>query len=173
MGDGRRRCVTIIVSDTSVLIDLERAELWPATLGLAHDFVVPDLLYERELKDYGGAALIELGLRVEVLSGEEVEASHIIRRERLRLSAVDAAALSLAELRHWMLLTGDGLMRQQATSRGVDCHGTLWVFDQIEQAAILTLPALSDCLQRLHDHPRCRLPSAQINQRLARYAGAA
>jgi predicted nucleic acid-binding protein len=164
--------VKIIVSDTSVLIDLERADLWAATLQLAHDFVVPDLLYEQELEEYGGAELIQLGLRIEFLTGDEVAASHAIRRERLGLSAVDAAALSLAEARQWMLLSGDGLMRDAAVARAVQCHGTLWVFDEIERAAVLAPPALGICLQRLHDHPRCRLPSAQVNQRLARYDGA-
>lgn len=163
--------MTIIVSDTSVLIDLERADLWASTLQLAHDFVVPDLLYEQELENYGGAVLIGLGLRIETLTGVEVAASHAIRRERLGLSAVDAAALGLAEARKWMLLSGDGLMRDAAAKRGVACHGTLWVFDEIERAAILAPPALGVRLQRLHDHPRCRLPPAQVNQRLAKYGG--
>jgi predicted nucleic acid-binding protein len=162
--------VTLIVSDTSVLIDLERAELWAPALSLAHEFVVPDLLYDQELKEYGGSDLVDLGLRIEVLTGDEVEAAHTIRRERLRLSAVDAAALSLAEQRGWMLLAGDGVMRAQALSRGIECHGTFWVFDQIEEAALMGVPELATSLQRLHAHPRCRLPIVQINQRLAKYA---
>ncbi|WP_209313642.1 hypothetical protein [Jannaschia formosa] len=39
----------ILVSDTSVLIDIERAGLTTRIFALPHDFVVPDLLYDREL----------------------------------------------------------------------------------------------------------------------------
>ena len=41
----------VLVSDTSVLIDLERGSLLATCFRLAFRFVVPDLLYERELKN--------------------------------------------------------------------------------------------------------------------------
>jgi len=37
----------ILVSDTSVLIDLERGGLLEAVFTLAHEFAVPDVLYDR------------------------------------------------------------------------------------------------------------------------------
>ena len=40
----------VLVSDTSVLIDLKRGSLLEVSFRLAFRFVVPDLLYERELK---------------------------------------------------------------------------------------------------------------------------
>jgi hypothetical protein len=40
----------------------------------------PDLLYERELRDHGGAELLSLGLRVESLSSEGVEQASIAFR---------------------------------------------------------------------------------------------
>jgi len=45
--------MTIPVSDTSVLIDLERGELISCAFKLSATFAVPDALYERELRDYG------------------------------------------------------------------------------------------------------------------------
>ena len=57
----------VLVSDTSILIDLERADLLRAAFSLDAEFVVPDLLYERELRDSGGAGLLALGLRIESL----------------------------------------------------------------------------------------------------------
>ena len=63
----------VLVSDTSILIDLERASLLRAAFSLDAEFVVPDLLYERELRDSGGADLLALGLRVETLDEGEVE----------------------------------------------------------------------------------------------------
>ena len=62
----------VLVSDTSVLIDLDRGSLVEPAFRLPFEFTVPDLLYERELKAHGGPDLIRLGLRVEELDGDEV-----------------------------------------------------------------------------------------------------
>ena len=62
----------VLVSDTSVLVDLERGSLLEASFRLPFRFVVPDLLYERELKNWGGEELIRLGLAVEELDGDGV-----------------------------------------------------------------------------------------------------
>jgi hypothetical protein len=40
----------ILVSDTSVLIDLERGSLLQAIFALPHAIAVPDVLYHRELQ---------------------------------------------------------------------------------------------------------------------------
>ena len=56
--------MTILVSDTSVLIDLERGSLLESVFSLSATFAVPDVLYERELKGYGGENLIALGLKI-------------------------------------------------------------------------------------------------------------
>ena len=47
----------VLVSDTSVLIDLERGSLLETSFRLPFEFAVPDLLYQQELKDHGGGAL--------------------------------------------------------------------------------------------------------------------
>ena len=50
----------VLVSDTSVLIDLERGSFLEPVFHLPLEFAVPDLLYERELKDHGGPILLDL-----------------------------------------------------------------------------------------------------------------
>jgi hypothetical protein len=60
--------MTILVSDTSVLIDLERGELIACAFKLSATFAVPDVLYERELRDYGGEELVKLGLKFQSLA---------------------------------------------------------------------------------------------------------
>ena len=59
----------VLVSDTSVLIDLERGGLLTAGFRLPYRLAVPDLLYSRELQDWNGEELIKLGLSVEELDG--------------------------------------------------------------------------------------------------------
>lgn len=62
----------VLVSDTSVLVDLERGSLLKASFRLPFRFAVPDLLYARELKNHSGDELIRLGLTVEELDGHGV-----------------------------------------------------------------------------------------------------
>lgn len=46
------------MSDTSVLIDVERGSLLDACFSLPFSLVVPDLLYRQELEEHGGPGLI-------------------------------------------------------------------------------------------------------------------
>ena len=59
-----------MVSDTSVLVDPKRRSLLEASLFLVFRFVVPDCLYERELKNWGGEDLMRLGLVIEQLDSD-------------------------------------------------------------------------------------------------------
>ena len=59
----------VLVSDTSVLIDLERGALLGTSFALPFEFALPDLLYRQELAEHGGLALLKRGLRIEGLDG--------------------------------------------------------------------------------------------------------
>ncbi len=54
----------ILVSYTSVLVNLERGILVEAAFRLPFEFAVPDLLYERELREHGGPESVGMGLCV-------------------------------------------------------------------------------------------------------------
>lgn len=159
----------ILVSDTSVLIDLERCALQERVFALDAQIVVPDLLYERELKQYNGEELRRLGLRVEGLTGEELQVAQVLRNSTPTITVIDSLALALARERRWILLAGDGAMRKLAAEQQVDCHGVLWLLDQMEQAAVATIQQLNSGLRQLAGHPRCRLPRPEVNIRLMRY----
>lgn len=159
----------VLVSDTSVVIDLERGQIIEHVFALPCRFVVPDALYEREIKDYGGDRLIAKGLQVRTLSGEQVSEAQRLRRLERKMSIVDSYALSLAKREAAILLAGDAAMRRLAETEGVRCHGVLWVFDQMSDRRVVPLPLLHDALSRIATHPRCRLPRDAINARLARF----
>jgi len=161
--------VRVLVSDTSVLVDLERGGILDACFALPFEFAVPDLLFRRELAEYGGAALVGIGLRVEVLEPEEVTAAQNLRTANPKLSLPDAFAFVLASSRGWPLLSGDGILRTLAERQQVPVHGVLWVFDRMHDAKVMEGAALADCLDRLAAHPRCRLPKAEVNKRLDIY----
>ena len=160
----------VLVSDTSVLVDLERGSLLEASFRLPFRFVVPDLLYERELKNYGGDELIKLGLVVEELDGDGVSLALAYRQQAPALSLPDCFALALAQTRSWVLLSGDGALRQLAADEAVECHGVLWLLDEMHGADVVNIRQLHDGLTAIAKHPRCRLPKPEIRRRLARYA---
>ena len=113
----------IFVADSSVLIDLERGDLYEVAFGSSLDLAVPDLLYERELAGTGGQALMALGLQVVSLEPEEVEFAQTTQRQRLKLSLPDCFALAYARRPEHALLTGDAELRTFAESIKIECHG--------------------------------------------------
>jgi len=158
----------VLVSDTSVLIDLERGDLIEAAFGLSFELAVPDVLYRRELEEFGGQRFVELGLRVEELEAEGVAHAQTYRQRVPRLSVPDSFALALAQRREWVLLTGDGALRQLATAEQVECHGALWLLDRMFEEGVARR-LLLDGLTAISDHPRCRLPARELRARIQRY----
>lgn len=162
----------VLISDTSILVDLERGGLLEAAFRLDVDFAVPDLLFEEELKDYNGDRLRSLGLLVQELDGGGVERAMAHRETEPLLSIADAFALSLAQDQTTTLLTGDAALRSLAEQEGVDCHGLLWLLDLMFEASVVAPEALRNGLDAVFVHPRCRLPKDQVRSRLKRYAEA-
>ena len=144
----------LCVSDTSVLTDLDRGSLLEAVFDLPLVFVVPDLLYERELRPYGGAQLLKRGLQVAELDGEGVARALNFRRVRPSLSLADTFALALALAK---------------LSQGVVCHGLLWLLDRMMDADVTDRRRLYSALKAISAHPRCRLPPTEVSKRISRW----
>ncbi|MEV5033389.1 hypothetical protein MRBLMC3_002612 [Sphingobium sp. LMC3-1-1.1] len=163
--------MAVLVSDTSVIIDLERAGLLDEMFLLPFEFAVPDLLYARELEGELGDRLIALGLRVEELTAAELRRATGVNRQHQKLSVPDTFAFALAESRTWALLTGDGILRELAVAEQIAMHGVLWIFDQMADGAHVQFDRLHGGLTQLSAHPRCRLPANEVKHRLTRFAG--
>ena len=82
------------------------------------------------------------------------------------LSVPDAFALALAQRTGSTLLTGDARLRRIANNEGVVCHGVLWLLNQMYQERTATPQQLHDSLVCIRDHPRCRLPRAEVSRLL-------
>jgi predicted nucleic acid-binding protein len=104
----------ILVSDTSVLIDLERGGLLEPAFSCGLTMVVPDLLYARELEADNGPLLRRLGLGVVALVPDEVAFAQQLRKLQPGLSLPDCFALSCARRPGYALVTGDKLLRAEA-----------------------------------------------------------
>jgi hypothetical protein len=107
----------ILVSDTSVLIDLERGGLLEQAFSCGLTMVVPDLLYARELEPDNGPLLRKLGLGVVALNPDEVHFAQQLRTQRPGLSLPDCFALSCARRADHALVSGDMLLRTEAQAR--------------------------------------------------------
>lgn len=159
----------VLVSDTSVIVDLERGGFLEAAFALTFELAVPDLLYRRELEEYRANRLVELGLRVEELDEGGVKLALSYRQRAPNLSLPDAFALALAKSAGLVLLTGDALLRELATREKVECHGVLWVLDQLFSEGVVQAHHRYAGLSAIARHPRCRLPKNEVASRLARF----
>jgi hypothetical protein len=156
----------VLVSDTSILIDLERGGLLEGAFSVGLSFVVPDLLYERELKHDIGPYLRSLGLGVVALTAKEVAIAQEVSATRPGLSLPDCFALSCATRPNHVLVTGDGLMRKEAQVRLGAVYGLLWILDQMHVSGKFEREHLVDGLTKIASHPRARLPTDEVRKRL-------
>jgi hypothetical protein len=160
----------ILVSDTSILIDLERGSLLETAFSCGLTMVVPDLLYERELEAENGPFLRKLGLGVVALNSQEVTYAQQLKSECKDLSLPDCFALSCATRTDHVLVTGDGGLRKQAIARLGKVYGLLWILDRMAESQMVSSAQLYDGLSRIAAHPRRRLPQAEMQMRLDAWA---
>lgn len=161
----------VIVSDSSVLIDLAKALLIESAFRLPYEFVVPDVMFADELLDLGSYTrdeLLEAGLRVSGLDGDGVDVAIGYVQRYVALSNNDAFALALAKTSHSMLLAGDGALRNAAADEDVEVHGHLWLLDEIEKHKTLTRMRLLEVLEAWEDDPLVWLPADELNARIRR-----
>jgi len=162
--------MVILVSDTSVLIDLERGKLLEQAFSCDLTMVVPDLLYARELETENGPFLRKLGLGVVALAPDEVDFAQQLRKQRPGLSLPDCFALSCARREGHALVSGDKLLRTEAQARQCTVFGLLWILDQMEATGKVAPAMLHEGLSRIWNHPRKRLPKNDVMARLQRWA---
>lgn len=163
----------ILVSDTSILIELDAHKVLRQLFQLPQEIVIPDLLYESELITLSSCRkeeLLEWGLRVESLDADEMAVAEFFQIQAKGLSGPDCVALALAAKREWHLLSGDGLMRKFAARESIPCNGTLWLLDRMMEESILTQELYCRTLLALRDDPLCRLPVSLIAARLSTLA---
>jgi hypothetical protein len=114
--------------------------------------------------------LLNLGLKILELDDQGVEMGINYRKQARAISLPDSFALVLAKTLGFILLTGDSALRNLATKEQVECHGVLWILDFLEQEQAVSTANLYTGLNKIANHPRCRLPKPEITLRLNRYA---
>ena len=158
----------VVISDSSVLIDLAKARLIENTLALPYEFVIPDVIFADELIDlrhYRKEQLLELGFKTGSLTGEQVRTVLQYSVNYKPLTANDCFALVLAEsIEQAILLTGDGDLRKTAQRHKVETHGIIWLCEQMRECQTVGDRILLVALESLCDDPRCLIPKRELNR---------
>ena len=162
----------IVVSDSSVILDLAKTRLIEATLALPFVFVIPDVILDQELIDlgtYSPTDLVRLGFKIGTLDGKGIAAAMAhYGRNASRLSFNDCVALTYAEQQACILMTGDGPLRTLAANLKVEVHGFLWAATHIAQRKTCPTDRLIAALQQLQADPSTRLPQDALATMIAR-----
>ena len=161
----------VLVADTSVLVDLDRAGLLEKAFDCGLTMIVPDMLYDQELEPYNGPYLRKLGLGVVGLTPSEVQLAQEIKRGKTGLSWPDSFALSCAHRAEHILVSGDRNLRNEAMKRLGKVHGLLWILDHMEASGFVDHDTLHVGLSTIVAHPTCRLPRDEVNARLVVWKG--
>jgi hypothetical protein len=157
----------IIVSDSSALIDLHKGGILELLFKLPFEFVIPDALIESELLSFTKRELNHLRkqMTVAILDGQEVERAQAIVASAPALSLIDGFALVVAEKNSGcILLTGDKRMRLQAESSQIECHGVLWVVEELFTTDGNHAKSLLSALQAWVADPFVHLPNDEIKR---------
>lgn len=154
----------IVVSDSSVVMDLVKVRLIEPVLQLPFEFMIPDVILAQELLDLGAytaKGLLDLGfVQGELDGGDSRQARDYFARNR-RLSLNDCFAWRLAEVHKAILMTGDANLRSIATAAKVEVHGILWAVEMMLKHKTSPAAALAKALDHLGSDPLVRLPPAE------------
>jgi predicted nucleic acid-binding protein len=164
--------VRVIVSDTSCLIDLRKAELLEAFVRTPYERLIPYTLFEDELVHFteDERRLLAGGMVIVDSPAEQVQRAIELRAENTALTENDCFAYALAEATEdSILLTGDNRLRTLAERNGLEVHGVLWALDIIHAAAAATAGRLVAALELFRDDETVHVPPTLITRALVRY----
>lgn len=156
----------LIISDASVLIDIECGELTSAMFSLSWQFAVPDTLFSEELAERHGH-LSRLGLISKTMSGDLVAEAYSLHQKYVKPSVNDMFALTLAKHEGCQLLTGDKALREVAKEFNVEVHGTIWLVDQMLKGEKITTDVARVAFQQMKG-AGSRLPWGEVEKILIR-----
>jgi hypothetical protein len=157
----------IIISDSSALIDLRKGLILELFLKLPFEFVIPDALIESELLSFTKKEinLLKKQMIVATLDGQDVDKAQSIVSAVPALSMIDGFVLVVAE-KHpgCILLTGDRRMRLKAEETNIECHGVLWIVEELAKMQSISSKILLSTLKAWSDDPYVRLPQSEIER---------
>lgn len=157
----------LIISDASVIIDIECAKLSKLMFCLPMIFQVPDILFVEELEEHH-KHLTQLGLQIKSMDGNLVSNAYQLKQKYKKASVNDLLALTLAIDQNCQLLTGDKELNKIAKCFSIEVHGTIWLVEQLIHHNIITVEKARLSFLRMRNSGS-RLPWKEIELRLNKY----
>lgn len=155
----------VYIGDTNIWIDFRNAGLLDALFGLPFTLCCTDFVLN-ELQDFDHAHLRAQGLVVEVLDEQATSALFGLMQAHNNSSLPDVSCYHLARQTGRPLLTGDGRLRKQAQSDGLQVHGALWLLDQLIMHKLIRPARAAKGLRNMLA-TGARLPELECAKRLA------
>ncbi len=152
----------LIISDASVLIDIECGELTSAMFHLPFQFAVPDILFVEELAQKH-EHLLQFGLAIKAMNGNLISEAYDLHQQYPKPSVNDMLALTLAKHECCQLLTGDKALREVAEQLGVEVHGSIWLVEQMLHHKKTTIDAAYVAFNRMKE-AGSRLPWREVEK---------
>ena len=162
----------LISSDTNIWFDFESIGCLHHPFMLKdHSFFLSDLTYEEEIhKSYAiKNYVLSKQLQITSVTAEELALVDKLSHKYINLSFYDLVALSIAIKRNWILLTGDGNLRKAAIEEKVQCHGTIWIYDELLRAGKISKKSYKENLKKLLNLTvagQRRLPLEELMKRI-------
>jgi len=156
----------LLVGDANIFMDFAVTDLTPSLFRLDHELVVPDILFQEELASRH-SHLLELGLRLQVMSEGQVDAAQRLIAKHRGPSANDMMALTLASDLRCPLVTGDARLRAAAQAEGVELLGTLRLVEQMVLRGLISVDDASVAYDAMRSAGR-RLPWNEVDRQLRR-----
>lgn len=158
---------TVLVSDTNIWIDFERAGKLQLIFRLPYQFSTTDFVAS-ELGGEVCTKLIALGLSVISLDGADILELQQLKLELRNPSLADLSCYYVAKRDGSTLLSGDKKLREAAQAANIEVFGVLWVLDRLVEHKILSSPDAADALEAILK-ANGRLPANECAVRLKRW----
>ncbi|RYF82906.1 MAG: type II toxin-antitoxin system VapC family toxin [Comamonadaceae bacterium] len=159
----------VYVSDTNIWIDFRNAGLLDQLFRLPLTLCCTDFVLN-ELQDLQHETLIANGLLVESLDAAAMGQLFNLMTAHNNSSLADVSCYLLAQDKGWPLLTGDGRLRKQALTDGLEVFGALWLLDQLVAHVVVSPAEAGRGLQAMLARG-ARLPTAECTARMTAWAG--
>lgn len=139
----------IAVKDANVFIDMELMGIFDLWVQLGIQTLTSSLIaLELETGNHGEALAYIATKHITVLNPPLASIEALYRSEK-GLSPQDASVLQIAMENDAILLTGDKTLRIAAEVRQVECHGSIWILDQLVRRDILPGTVAAEKLRSL------------------------
>ncbi len=155
---------TVLVSDTNIWIDFERAGQLQLLFRLPYQFSTTDFVAS-ELGDEVRVQLVGFGMSIISLDSSGIRDLHQLKMELRNPSLADLSCYYVARRDGSTLLSGDRKLREAAQAANIEVFGTLWLLDRLVEHSVLTAHDAAIALEAMIQ-ANGRLPAHECSNRL-------